>query len=424
MLPVYSIISLMSYIYYPQAMIYNTISTAYEAFALCSFFLLLRTYLDPDVRGLKHDLKSRTITYWAWPLSYNVVKRWCRLSPMNGLTWYWCMCFGISQYAILRPLCAILAIILEHFNVYCEITLSPAFGNFYIAVLQSISVGVAMYCVIAFYLELKEEPAIKNKRPLMKLTCIKLVIFLVFWQGILLQLLAIAGAIKDQNDHWSARDIQTGLNALMTCIEMAIFAVLHISAFTYRDYIPEDHTKTTHRWQLIVDAFNFVDFIKEFWRACRWVSVGRKHPDLDNLEYDAEDGIYNHFKMASFEDRKSPVVANFSLPHRSRSVISSEVKPHQRTHVMAGLLMPLSVAVTTDSHRLTEDDSVLAPPRRLRVLHTRSRSNSQLAVPTMARLRSESRERLVDCAAEVSITEGVDGASLVSGNSSHTAAAI
>lgn len=68
-------------------MAYNTISSAYEAFALFSFFLLLRTYLDPDVRGLKHDLRLRVITYWAWPLSYDFVKKFLRLSPMNGLTW-------------------------------------------------------------------------------------------------------------------------------------------------------------------------------------------------------------------------------------------------------------------------------------------------------------------------------------------------
>lgn len=175
MLPIYSIISLMSYIYYPSAMAFNTISTAYEAFALTSFFMLLRTYIDPDVRGLKHDLKMRTITYWAFPLSFTWVKKKLRLSPMNGLTWYWSMCFGIFQYAMLRPTCAVIAIILEQYHLYCETTLSPLFGNFYITILQSISVGVAMYCVVAFYLELKEEPAIKRNRPLMKLTCIKLV---------------------------------------------------------------------------------------------------------------------------------------------------------------------------------------------------------------------------------------------------------
>lgn len=165
----------MSYIYYPNAMAFNTISTAYEAFALSSFFLLLRTYLDPDVRGLKHDLKLRTITYWAFPLNSEFIKRKLHLSPMNGLAWYWSMCFGILQYSILRPTCAVIAIIVDRFHLYCETTLSPLFANFYIAILQSISVGVAMYCVVAFYLELKEEPALKRNKPLMKLTCIKLV---------------------------------------------------------------------------------------------------------------------------------------------------------------------------------------------------------------------------------------------------------
>lgn len=43
-------------------------------------------------------------------------------------------------------------------------------------------VSVAMYCLIQFYVQLKEDLA--EHRPLLKVAAIKLVIFLSFWQTV------------------------------------------------------------------------------------------------------------------------------------------------------------------------------------------------------------------------------------------------
>lgn len=373
MIPVYSIISFLSYIYYPWAMVYNTISTSYEAFALYSFFLLLRTYLDPNVQELKHDLQYRTITYWVWPLSYDCVKRWCKLSPMNGLTWYWIMLFGISQYAILRPLCSILSIILEHFHLYCEITLSPAFGNFYVFLIQSLSVAVAMYCVVAFWQELKEGPALKKNKPFQKLTCIKLVVFLVFWQSIVFQLLAVAGVIRDQDRYWSARDIQTGLNALAVCVEMAIFAVMHIFAYTYRDYMPEDHTKVTQRWKLIVDAFNCWDMLKDFYKAVKWLFVGRTRVDQKLQDLTKAEGLYSHFNMMPMQSATR--ISKVDSDHPKAAHAAQTALPRKAV-LLSPLLSPLSIALRFPEVTTEDTPKYEGPPPRLRVLTTRCRSES------------------------------------------------
>ena len=312
MLPIYSIISLLSYVFYPWAMAYNTISSAYEALALCSFFLLLRNYLSSDIDALTRDLRLRTITYWAWPLSY------IRIPPMNGLTWYWIIAFGISQYALLRPCLAVLAIVLDHYNLYCEASVSPRLGFIYIFVLQSISVGVAMFFVVSFYLELKREPALKRNNPFMKLVCIKLVVFLVFWQGVLLQLCTVAGIIKDSA--WSAKDIQNGIGALLTCAEMAIFAILHLDAYSYKAYIGE----RTPRYHLLLDTVNLSDYVLEFWRASRWVLYTRQkrsHIALDPIQSDyaqlrttntAQRGLIGNSTSSTLQTPSRPVKA--SLP--------------------------------------------------------------------------------------------------------------
>lgn len=383
MLPVYSVISVLSYVFYPWAMAYNTISSAYESVALCSFFLLLRTYLDPDVRGLKHDLRLRVITYWAWPLSYGFVKRWLHLTPMNGLTWYYAISFGISQYVILRPTLAVISILLEHLDVFCETSLSPVYGNFYIFVVQSVSVAVAMYCVVAFYLELKEEPALKKNKPLMKLTCIKLVIFMIFWQSIVLQLLTVAGIIKDRNEHWSARDIQTGLNALATCVEMAIFAVMHISAFTYKDYVPADKSKTCHRWRLIVDAFNVFDFVREFIQACKWVFHGRRRFDPDGFDVERDDAIYERLRASRMRQTTRdwcsvativPMVNKTAIPDLGLQLPTCKATSEESTSIFG------QRSLKTELELVDENIEGPYPPPKLRVLQTRSRASSVATV--------------------------------------------
>ena len=49
-------------------------------------------------------------------------------------------------------------------------------------VIEGGCVTIAMYCLIQFYVELKNE--ISEHRPLLKIAAIKLVIFLSFWQNV------------------------------------------------------------------------------------------------------------------------------------------------------------------------------------------------------------------------------------------------
>lgn len=49
-------------------------------------------------------------------------------------------------------------------------------------VIESISVSIAMYCLIQFYIQVKGD--ISQYRPFLKILAIKLVIFLSFWQTV------------------------------------------------------------------------------------------------------------------------------------------------------------------------------------------------------------------------------------------------
>lgn len=68
------------------------------------------------------------------------------------------------------------------FGRYCQSSLSPAFAHVWVMCFEALSVSVAMYCLIQFYLQLKVDLA--EHRPFLKVLCIKLVIFFSFWQSV------------------------------------------------------------------------------------------------------------------------------------------------------------------------------------------------------------------------------------------------
>lgn len=79
-------------------------------------------------------------------------------------------------------LSTITSVFTQHFNVYCEPSLSPFFAHIWVTVIEAASVSIAMFCLIQFYLQLRTDLA--EHKPFLKVLCIKLVIFFSFWQSV------------------------------------------------------------------------------------------------------------------------------------------------------------------------------------------------------------------------------------------------
>lgn len=159
-----------------------------------------------------------------------------------------------------------------------------------------------MYCVIQFYVQLKTELAPHS--PLLKVAAIKLVIFLCFWQSSAISIGTSTLDLIQVNPVLAYPDIKVGLSALLLCVEMVIFAIMHLWAFPWQPYreaappifYPEPTANSSKPprenvhckpcggplgIKALFDAVNVWDVLKAFVRGMRWLFVGvrRRHQD-------------------------------------------------------------------------------------------------------------------------------------------------
>jgi hypothetical protein len=211
------------------------------------------------------------------------------------LTWFNIIWVGVFQYCFIRVSMTIVAVITQAAGKYCEASLSPAFSHVWVLVIESFSVSIAMYCLIQFYIQIRERVA--DRSPFLKILSIKLVIFLSFWQTTVISFLTSSGAVKP-GQTVGAQDLKVGIPNLLIAIEMAFFSVLHIWAFPWKPYtidsqeLTEDGDPAVYKGEVVykggpmglkayIDAFNPWDMLKATGRGFRWLFVGRKNRLMD-----------------------------------------------------------------------------------------------------------------------------------------------
>ncbi|KAF8850591.1 DUF300-domain-containing protein [Acephala macrosclerotiorum] len=299
MIPVYAAASFLSFWFYWQAIYFQVISDCYEAFAIASFFALLCHYVAPDLHEQKMYFRSITPKKWVLPVNW-----WAKCcggergpwrTPRSGLTWFNVIWAGIYQYCFIRVTMTITAVVTQYFNKYCESSNSPVFAHIWILIIESIAVSIAMYMVIQFYVQLRTD--LKPYNPFLKVLAIKLVIFLSFWQSSMISILTSSTFnVVSPTSKIAYPDLTVGIPSLLLCIEMALFAVLHLFAFPWKPYKTSknlDYPMSPVKNELgpkqggflgimaLVDAMNPWDLVKGFARGMRWLFVGRKTREND-----------------------------------------------------------------------------------------------------------------------------------------------
>ncbi|OAA58328.1 hypothetical protein ISF_06867 [Cordyceps fumosorosea ARSEF 2679] len=319
MVPVYAISSFLQIQWYRHAIYFQVISDCYEAFAIASFFALLCHYVAPDLHSQKEFFRNmRPVKPWVMPVNWFAAccggQRGPWRTPKSGLTWFNINWIGVYQYCFVRVAMTVSAVVSQYFEKYCESSNSPIFAHIWIIVLNALAVTVAMFCLIQVYVQLKEP--LKEQKLLIKIVAIKLVVFLSFWQASAISVGTSTLHIVHANKVLAYPDIKVGIPALLLCVEMAVFALLHLWAFPYKPYTQygatpryypnPDLQKGDNRalpnelegsqggflgFAALWDAMNVWDFIKAFGRGMRWLFCGirRRKEDISYRRQDAHD---------------------------------------------------------------------------------------------------------------------------------------
>jgi len=182
MVPIYATISLASYLFWNDSTPLLLIRDAYESTVLTSFFYLLLMYLSPnpdDQRaifmkvGLSRQADAAAVARGEEPKKWVLPLGFVKAKPADGLYFLQMMKWGVLQYCVVRPLTTLIAVTLNYMGWYCDSSFSPRWGYLYITVIVSVSVSIAMYCLIQVYIPIAGYLA--PHKPLLKLFSVKAV---------------------------------------------------------------------------------------------------------------------------------------------------------------------------------------------------------------------------------------------------------
>jgi hypothetical protein len=237
MVPVYAVTSWISILFFESAVYMDFIKSCFEAYVIYCFLLLLTKYLGGH-RGVEEVILIQE--YINLPLPFCCIK----LRP--NTKWVWYFKTGLLQYTWISPLCAGIAVVLNLAGVYANGQWIFNRGYPYITIIINISQTLALYSLVAFYTNTKNE--LRPFKPLPKFIVIKLIVFFIFWQTILMSGLAALHILRNTSceaTNTYCNGSTTGftveqekilLENILICVEMFFFAIAHHWIFSWRPY--------------------------------------------------------------------------------------------------------------------------------------------------------------------------------------------
>ncbi|XP_069012140.1 transmembrane protein 184ba isoform X3 [Embiotoca jacksoni] len=168
------------------------------------------------------------------------------------------------------------------FNVALSLR-SVAGGYLYVTIINNISVSLSLYALFLFYFATRE--LLSPYSPMLKFFMVKSVIFLSFWQGMLLAILEKCRAIPQINSpevSVGEGTVAAGYQNLIICIEMFFAALALRHAFTYRVYMDKS-----------LDSQGPVPTYGQFGRCAPMKSISSSLKETMNPGDMVQDAIHN-----------------------------------------------------------------------------------------------------------------------------------
>ncbi|KAJ0410440.1 hypothetical protein P43SY_002772 [Pythium insidiosum] len=226
---------------------------SYEGYVIYLFLALMVAYLgDGSNERVIQILHSLPDLEHPWPFN-----KWCAPIRMGPDFLRDCK-MATMQFVVLKPLMAFFAIVLQINGAYDQGNFSPTKGYLYTSLIVNASITYAFYYLVLFYLALGTQ--LKPYNPVPKFLCIKAVLFLSFWQSVVLAFLSRFEIIHEIGS-WSVENVTTGIQNLLICFEMCFVAIAHNYAFPYEPYVGKP---TSQRKSILADHLAIEDAMRDF----------------------------------------------------------------------------------------------------------------------------------------------------------------
>ncbi|KAF6083334.1 transmembrane protein 184A [Phyllostomus discolor] len=234
MVPVYALNSWLSLLLLGarQHYIYlDSVRDCYEAFVIYSFLSLCFQYLGgesaimAEIRGKPVRSSCLYGTCCLRGVAYSIgFLRFCKQATL--------------QFCVVKPGMALVTIVLQAVGKYHDGDFNIRSGYLYVTLLDNASVSLALYALTLFYLATRE--LLRPFEPVLKFLTVKAVVFLSFWQGVLLAILERCGAIPEvqavDGSRVGAGTLAAGYQNFIICVEMLFAAIALRCAFPCQVY--------------------------------------------------------------------------------------------------------------------------------------------------------------------------------------------
>lgn len=251
LVPIYSVVSLLAIGFGDYALYFVLVRDCYEAYALYQFFCLMIHYLQKafaedttnhficsnggllETGDIGHMLGYYGETRMSFPC--------CMLTYQPGNRSYLYIKRCSLQYVFIKPLLSCIAILLQLLDLYRPGSLSIKYGYFWLTMILNISAAVAIYFILLFY-ELTKK-TIQEYRPLAKLISIKILVFVIFWQSVIITVFYYFHIIPAFFS-WSIERSSDTVQNMLICTEMMFLSFFNLYAFSYVSHrtLPGEHT--------------------------------------------------------------------------------------------------------------------------------------------------------------------------------------
>lgn len=287
MCPIYSVTSWLSLVFPSSAGYLTVLKDCYEAYVIYTFLSFLIAVLGRGDRKVVVELLAKHVMgntvesddrYYNGPISFFRKKNNSQSFPMNfnlfgcrsqytdakanaEAVLYQCQLFAL-QFVFVRPITSVALLVSDNFY---ESRWNWRYPQFYISIIVNISVFFAFTGLLKFFHVVSED--LRWCYPFSKFMCIKGVIFMTFWQGFVISIIAsnIYKSVDDEKIYDTKRmEWSLEVQNFLICLEMFFFSIAHMFSYPAEEW--EDgyrNRQECHQKATFSDNLALRDFIHD-----------------------------------------------------------------------------------------------------------------------------------------------------------------